>query len=111
MTTPATVQHTPGPWVIKRFDESQTVILQASGEGGRNPLIAIISVGEGRPDGEANARLIALAPAMLAAHEHTRRELIAAAERLNELGDEMLAAILRARAESNDALLARIEER
>jgi hypothetical protein len=48
---------TPGPWEIKRFDESQTVIL-AKVSDKNHPLICIVSTGEGCPNGEGNAVLI-----------------------------------------------------
>ena len=54
-------KHTPGPWTLKHFDECQTVVI------GDGVTLAIVSVGEGRPNGEANARLIAAAPELLAA--------------------------------------------
>ena len=54
-------KHTPGPWVLKRFDECQTIVI------GENMTLAIVSVGEGRPNGEANARLIAATPGLLEA--------------------------------------------
>lgn len=57
------MKHTP--WVAKRFDESQVVILPEQADP-RHPLIAVVSIGEGRPDGEANVRLIVQSPVMYA---------------------------------------------
>ncbi len=57
-------QHTEGPWKEMRFDESQRCIIPDR-EDNRQPLIAIVSIGEARSDGEANARLIAAAPELL----------------------------------------------
>lgn len=48
-------EHTPGPWLLKRFDESQMVVLPER-DTERHALIATVSIGEQRPDGEANAR-------------------------------------------------------
>lgn len=58
--------HTPGPWETYRFDESQTMIRPVNLTGSGNPLICIVSIGEGRANGHENARLIAAAPELLA---------------------------------------------
>lgn len=60
---------TPGPWGIKPFDESQTVIYGPEYDDGKHELIATVSVGKHRPNGEGNTRLIASAPMLLEALE------------------------------------------
>ena len=62
------MNHTPGPWLLKSFDESQMVIVPDAGTK-RNPLIAIVSIGYDRPDGEANGHLIKAAPDLFRAAE------------------------------------------
>ena len=71
MTTKTT--HTLAPWQAMQFDESQTVIFPVA----KGPLIAIVSVGDGRPDGPANVALFLAAPAMLAALKNASRALTA----------------------------------
>jgi len=95
MTTKTT--HTPAPWQAMQFDESQTVIFPVA----KGPLIAIVSVGDGRPDGPANVALFLAAPAMLAA----LKELVAELDNPElhdqiETGGMMLARQALARAES-----------
>lgn len=89
-------KHTPGPWVAKEWDECQTAIHPDKTGDGRQPLIAIISVGPGRPDGEANSRLIAAAPDMLAA----LRELVRVGDRKTVEWDRARAAIAKAEGKS-----------
>jgi hypothetical protein len=68
---------TPGPWEIRPFDEAQTCILGPKYEGGQD-LVAIVSVGKFRPNGDDNAKLIASAPDLAA----SRADLAAEVERL-----------------------------
>lgn len=49
---------TPGPWEATGFDECQALI-RPKRDTKRHPLIAIISMGAGRPDDEGNRDLIA----------------------------------------------------
>ena len=56
------VKYSLPPWSVIKLDECQTMILSKSGE-----LVATISVGEGRPNGDANTSLIVTAPKLLAA--------------------------------------------
>ena len=69
MTTKTT--HTPAPWQAMQFDESQTVIFPVA----KGPLIAIVSVGDGRPDGPANVALFLAAPMMLQALRELTKEV------------------------------------
>ena len=52
------LKHTNGPFVIKFFDESQSVLLPITKED-RQPLIAVVSM---RPDGAGNCVLLSIAP-------------------------------------------------
>jgi hypothetical protein len=61
MTTETTT-HTPGPWVLERFQPRTTV---TSGDRILPLLVAEIQTGDG--EGKANARLIAAAPDLLEA--------------------------------------------
>jgi hypothetical protein len=56
-------KHTPGPWEARDFSGDQYVIWGPEFGGGRHALIATCT----GPNLEANARLIAAAPEMLAA--------------------------------------------
>lgn len=56
--------HTKAPWHARSSDESQTAIFPDRGKG---PLICVVSVGDGRPDGHENSLLITAAPDLLAA--------------------------------------------
>lgn len=67
------MQHTPGPWHVIRLSRpeiGERAIIDSDGDTVCNPS----------PMGEANARLIAAAPAMLAALQeiatHTRRSTL-----------------------------------
>lgn len=60
--------HTQPPWKAVRFDDNQVVVLPERDDL-RHPLIATVSVGEGRPDGYANAAVVVAAPLLLEALE------------------------------------------
>ena len=55
-------KHTPGPWVIKEIDRNEGVRISCG-------LVGCGCRVYGMPEGEANARLIAAAPDLLAALE------------------------------------------
>jgi hypothetical protein len=66
------VKHTPGPWVTVRCDNGERCIRQ---ERESNPLAAIAWTNVPSPEGnerriEANAKLIAAAPDLLAALQY-----------------------------------------
>lgn len=58
------MSHTPGPWTIERPYQEPGLFVSAADPRRTNPLICRVKDTE---EGEANARLIAEAPAMLAA--------------------------------------------
>lgn len=67
--------HTPGPWVYDSGSFYAAVQLNDCGTTNEPP---IIDMGAGRPeDSEANARLIAAAPELLAALEKIENETAA----------------------------------
>lgn len=74
-------QHTPGPWRVRRFDRSETMIMPDRPDG-REALIAMVSIGRHHPDGEANVDLIAAAPDLL----EGARELVALLRRMPNAG-------------------------
>ena|SRR5690242_12179092 len=60
-----TAKHTPGPWHHKHDDYAKNVInVEADGH---IPICRLTGIASARNDGEANARLIAAAPELLAA--------------------------------------------
>lgn len=68
-------KHTPGPWVIKEIDHDE----------GARVSFGLVGCGcrvYGMPEGEANARLIAAAPDLLAALESCAAECERAANAL-----------------------------
>lgn len=79
---------TPSGWEALRFDESQTVIYGPEYDGGKRELVAVVSVGNHRPHGAANAAFIAHArqdiPALLTLIEELQSALIHAADDLQE---------------------------
>ena len=93
-------EHTPGPWKQMRFDESQRCIIPDRDDD-RQPLICIVSMGEKRPDGEANARLIAAAPAQ---HEALHQVLECLAYRGDETKEQLLGFIQDAQDEARAAI-------
>jgi len=58
--------HSTGEFEILKFDECQTCLFSAAPElgPGRKMLIAIVSVGEDRPNGDDNAKLLSQAAVM-----------------------------------------------
>lgn len=62
------MSHTPGPWIVESGDSTSKFIYDNKGEDGY--LGALATVEHGDPEElEANARLIAAAPELLAALE------------------------------------------
>jgi len=59
-------QHTPGPWFVQRHQESSTRAITTT-PGSAKGDIANVWAGLGSKDVEADARLIAAAPDLLAA--------------------------------------------
>lgn len=53
---------THGPWTARVFDDAQTPIYSSDSS---NPMIATVSVGEGRKHGEANSHFIARSRTLL----------------------------------------------
>ena len=69
-----TTQHTPGPWKARSSDMNPArvwITQDAPPNIKATPLIA--QCAEGNPQAEANARLIAAAPDLMAALEHLMR--------------------------------------
>lgn len=62
MTVTTNNTHTPGPWILGTYDHA---VHNITGPKGEMPFIATIP--SGRDNREANARLIAAAPDLLAA--------------------------------------------
>lgn len=54
--------HTPGPWEQRYFDDAQILVLGPPTDNGKRTLVATLTGN----DREANARLIAAAPDMVA---------------------------------------------
>jgi hypothetical protein len=79
---------TPSPWETREFDESQTVVYGPKYDGGKRELVAIVSVGYDRPNGEDNAKLIARAPDLLAEVERLSQGIVWAHYELAEKLDD-----------------------
>jgi hypothetical protein len=88
-----TTTHAPGPWIVGRDQDGNLLI--ESPDSAEQGIVATVNRARGglRPDGEANARLIAAAPELLAALRVT----------VNLLDNEGMAA------DKFKALLARID--
>lgn len=72
MTTPTTsAQHTPGPWTVHDWASD----LRVQGANGETVVILRTQTGDGYQQYLANARLIAAAPALLAALKRAERSL------------------------------------
>lgn len=63
-----TTKHTPGPWVRRNIASARDIYIGAADDGGA-PSVAIVPARVNRPadEADANARLIAAAPDLLAA--------------------------------------------
>ncbi len=73
MTTQTTPAHTPGHWSINAADGRTSVVAQYANHFATTQPVAVMT-GVNR---EANARLIAAAPALLAALEDLARQVFA----------------------------------
>lgn len=58
-------KHTPGPWAVERPYNEPGIYVTGANPRTSNPLICRLMDQAQAPEGEANARLIASAPAML----------------------------------------------
>ncbi len=67
--------HTPGEWEANRYDEIWAVEVLDGGAASRKVFVASVHDVEDGARSKANARLIAAAPAFLAALEKLRVEL------------------------------------
>ena len=80
-------KHTPGPWEPIKLNSAPLGLwaVNAPGYGGRNPLVCGMEYSKGGPilhaESEANARLIAAAPDLLAALDEAYGELLADSHR------------------------------
>ena len=61
--------HTPGPWMLVSQEFPQHILSPQDGNGHRHN-IAVVVAGDDEGKAKANARLIAAAPALLAALEN-----------------------------------------
>lgn len=80
-TTHTTTQHTPGPWYSDRFFDGRTYVTDALYNESKLFKGQVIASPTTCPEWEANARLIAAAPELLAA--------LQAISRLRPYGDGM----------------------
>ena len=67
------VGHTPGPWEV---DEHEGLVYRPMPEQGANAADFVCSISTGKPEAEANARLIAAAPDLLEACEAVLKALL-----------------------------------
>ncbi len=97
--SPVTAQHTPGPWKYERFQTTADTWLIERRDSGRKSFIAEThcTLGHGG-NAEANARLIAAAPELLAALEACEKHMTHSLVELNQGNGGMVSATHRARA-------------
>lgn len=90
-----TSKHTPGPWRISGCQLGKKLLIEHGNENTLSPVIGSVYLDDGRLPQEANAHLIAAAPAMYQSGTLTVDIMERVAKKLERKGLEELRALLR----------------